>query len=157
MLKSIFRQLLKFVLVMFVGFSFVTTASAASGAITGNNTFATAHLMGYWKYATSTICMMDVNQSEAWFKFTTNANDRVFASTLLDQGSINKGVSIQILNSIPSMISEGHQVVNPTSVVPFIFANVDSASSQTFYIRVTRGSYAGDFYFPVAIQDRISI
>ena len=45
---------------------------------------------------------------------------------------------------------------NPTSITPFIFANATStANSQTFYIKVTRGTFVGDMYFPVSINNRI--
>ena len=61
-----------------------TSASSATidetGAIIDNNTFATAHTMGYWQYHGSTVCKLESGETEAYFSFTANANDRVYAS-----------------------------------------------------------------------------
>ena len=146
---------------MFFGFFFATNASATTdenGAIIENNTFGTAYPIGYWQYHGSTICKLEAGKPEAFFSFTANANDRVYASITLSQELVNTGAKVEIFNttSLTSAISTGIKVVNPTSITPFIFANATStANSQTFYIKVTRGTFVGDMYFPVSINNRI--
>ena len=139
-----------------------TSASSATidetGAIIDNNTFTTAHTMGYWQYHGSTVCKLESGETEAYFSFTANANDRVYASITLSQELLNTGAKVEIFRStsLSSPIATGILVVNPTSITPFIFANATStANSQTFFIKVTRGSYVGDMFFPVAVQNRI--
>lgn len=160
MLKNSSKQFLKFILVMFFGFFFVTNASATTdenGAIIENNTFGTAYPIGYWQYHGSTICRLKADQTVAYFSFTANTNDRVYSSITLAQELLNTGVSVQIFNSSQLPITPVNSaIVNPTSITPFIFANATStASSQTFYIKVTRGTFVGDMYFPVSINNRI--
>lgn len=161
MLKNSFKQFLKFILVMVFGFFFATNASATTdqnGAIIENNTFGTAYPIGYWQYMPSTICKLEAGKPEAYFSFTANTNDRVYASITLAQELLNTGASIQIFNSSQVPVSQiGTTIINPTSLIPFIFANADStANSQTFYIKVTRGTFVGDMIFPVSINNRIS-
>lgn len=160
MLKNSFKQFLKFILVMFFGFFFATNASATTdenGAIIENNTFGTAYPIGYWQYHGSTICKLEAGKPEAFFSFTANTNDRVYSSITLAQELLNTGVSVQIFNSSQLPITPVNSaIVNPTSITPFIFANATStANSQTFYIKVTRGTFVGDMYFPVSINNRI--
>ena len=160
MLKNSSKQFLKFILVMFFGFFFATNASATTdenGAIIENNTFGTAYPIGYWQYHGSTICKLEAGKPEAFFSFTANTNDRVYSSITLAQELLNTGVSVQIFNSSQLPITPVNSaIVNPTSITPFIFANATStANSQTFFIKVTRGSYVGDMFFPVAVQNRI--
>lgn len=161
MLKNSSKQFLKFILVMFFGFFFATNASATTdenGAIIENNTFGTAYPIGYWQYHGSTICKLEAGKPEAFFSFTANTNDRVYASITLSQELVNTGAKVEIFNttSLTSAISTGIKVVNPTSITPFIFANATStANSQTFYIKVTRGTFVGDMIFPVSISKRI--
>ena len=160
MLKNSSKQFLKFILVMFFGFFFATNASATTdenGAIIENNTFGTAYPIGYWQYHGSTICKLEAGKPEAFFSFTANTNDRVYSSITLAQELLNTGVSVQIFNSSQLPITPVNSaIVNPTSITPFIFANATStANSQTFYIKVTRGTFVGDMYFPVSINNRI--
>ena len=161
MLKNGFMKLLKFFLVMVFGLSFATNAFATTdqyGSIIDNNTSSTAYPIGYWQYMPSTICNLKAGQTEAYFSFTANTNDRVYASITLAQELLNKGLSVQIFNSSQAPVSPiGTSIVNPTSVIPFIFANADATTnSQTFYIKVTRGTFVGDMLFPVSINKRIS-
>lgn len=162
MLKNSFLKLLKFFLVMVFGLSFATNAFATTdqyGSIIDNNTSSTAYPIGYWQYMPSTICNLKAGQTVAFFSFTANANDRVYASITLAQELVNTGAKVEIFNptSLTSAISTGINVVNPTSVIPFIFANADATTnSQTFYIKVTRGTFVGDMLFPVSINKRIS-
>lgn len=70
---------------------------------------------------------------------------------------MNAGMSIQIFNSNHLSIREPSILVaNPTSLTPFIFANVDgNSNSETLYIKVTRGNTVGDILFPVRVENRI--
>ncbi|QKF78419.1 hypothetical protein [Arcobacter defluvii] len=161
MLKNCFRLVLKFILVMFFGFLFATSASATineNGAIIENNSFATAYPIGYWQYHASTVCMLEAGETEAYFSFTANSGDRVYASAILSQDYVNSGMTIQTFNNNQvSLAPASDDVITSASVLPFIFANASATSnSQTFFIRVTRGSYVGDMFFPISINNRIS-
>ena len=98
MLKNSFKQFLKFILVIVFSSLLATSASSATidetGAIIDNNTFVTAHTMGYWLYHGSTICRLKSDQTVAYFSFTANANDRVYASVTLDQAYVGTNASI---------------------------------------------------------------
>lgn len=161
MFKNSFKQVLKFILVMFFGLSFTTSALATTdqyGSIIDNNTFDTAYPMGYWQYHGSTICKLKADKNEAYFSFTANTKDRVYASVALSQELLNTGARIDIYNTSSQTrpINTGVNVVNST-YSSFIFANADATTnSQTFYIKVTRGSAVGDILFPVRIENRIS-
>jgi len=127
----------------------------ADDAITGNNSFSTAYLMGYWEYHGSTICKLEAGQNAAYFKFIASDGDRVYASVSVD--SDEEGAIIETFNQNQHKIDEGSIVINPEIGIPFIYANADATSNgQYFYIKVTRGSYSGDMYFPVSINNRIS-
>ncbi len=159
MFKNSFKQVLKFILVMFFGLSFTTSALATTdenGAIIDNNTFATAYPIGYWKYHGSTVCRLKADETEAYFSFTANANDRVYARIALSQELLNTGARIDIYNTSSQTrpIDSGVNVVNST-YSSFIFANADATTSQTFYIKVTRGNYVGDMFFSPSINNRI--
>jgi hypothetical protein len=71
---------------------------------------------------------------------------------------MSTGMSIQIFNTNRLPIGEPSILVaNPTSLIPFIFANIDGTSnSETLYIKVTRGNSVGDILFPVRVENRIS-
>lgn len=64
-------------------------------------------------------------------------------------------MKIEVYNS---KYSDGRsRVINPDSITPFIFANTDevTSTSETYFVKVTRGTYTGNMYFTVSIQDRI--
>jgi len=155
MLKSIFKQLLGLTLLVMLVFSLSIPAYAA-GEITGNNSFETAYAAGNWKYSNMSTTILPANETEAYYTFTANAGDKVYASSSYQ--SEYAGMKIETLDVNRQPISTGTLVVNPNSLIPFIFANADASSSpQTFYVRVSRGSYTGDMYFTVSIQDRIKL
>ncbi|WP_164469818.1 hypothetical protein [Aliarcobacter cryaerophilus] len=151
MLKNSFKNLLKSILVMFIGFAFTTNAFAT---ITGNNSFATAYDIGYWQYGNYDVTHLDPNQSEAYYKFTANTGDRVYARSSYDAYT---GMKIETIASNQSTVLDtGTTVMDSSSFSPFIFAKADATSNgQVFYIRVTRGSFMGDMYFTVRVFDRI--
>ena len=154
MLKSIFKQLLGLTLLVMLVFSLSTPAYAA-GTITGNNTFETAYAAGNWEYSNmSTI--LPANETEAYYTFTANAGDKVYARSSYQ--NVYAGMKIEIFDSNRRLIGlEGTAVVDPNSLIPFIFANADASSNSTFYVRVSRGSYTGDMYFTVSILNRIKL
>lgn len=157
MFKFGFKPLLKFILVMFFGFVFSTSAFGADDGITGNNSFNTAHSIGYWEYHPSTVAKLVANQNDAYFSFRINAGDRVYVRSSLGQEYLNSGVNLQIFNSNQSpKTSIKTTVTNPSTNSPFIFQNIDGESaSQTFYIKVNRGNYVGDIVFSVSVNKRI--
>lgn len=151
MLKNSFKNLLKSILVMFIGFAFTTNAF---GTITGNNSIATAYNMGYWQYHSYDVTLLSSAQNEAYYQFTANAGDRVYARSSYDGYT---GMSIQILDASGNPASSiRNTVYDASSFSPFIFAPVDATSNgQVFYIKITRGSFSGDMYFTVRVFDRI--
>ncbi|MDX4048134.1 hypothetical protein Q6A75_04245 [Aliarcobacter skirrowii] len=135
---------------MLFGFVFTTNAFAT---ITGNNSISTAYDMGYWQYQNYDVTYLAPDQSEAYYKFTANAGDKVYARTSYD-GYTGMSISTVTNGGIP--IETKTEVINVSSYDPFIFVNIDSTSNgQVFYIKVTRGSFSGDMYFTVRVFDRI--
>jgi hypothetical protein len=125
----------------------------AADVITGNNSFDTAYSAGYWKYSNMTTTILPADQTEAYYKFTAYAGDKFYAKSSYQNEYA--GMAIELYDSNRQLIFRGTNVVNPNSLIPFIFANADASSNSTFYIRVNRGSYTGDMYFTVSILDRI--
>lgn len=153
MLRCAIQKLLGLTLLVLLVFSLCIPAYAA-GTITGNNSFETAYAAGNWKYSNMGTTILPTNETEAYYTFTASAGDKVCAKSSYQNQYA--GMKIEILDSNRQLIHTGTAVVNPNSLIPFIFANADASSnSQTFYIRVSRGSYTGDMYFTVSIQDRI--
>ncbi|AVM26035.1 hypothetical protein [Bacillus pumilus] len=127
--------------------------NSAEAAITGNNSPNTASSMGYWKYSRPDTTILPEGENEAYYQFTINKGERVYV-----RSSYNKqytGMNIEVYNSKYSRT--GSEVINPHSVTPFIFANTGdvTSTSETYFVKVTRGTYTGNMYFTVSIQDRI--
>lgn len=153
MLKNSFKQSLKFILVMFFVGLFGSTSAFAS--IEGNDSFANAHVMGYWEYYNPDSTKLKAGINEAYYKFTASAGDRVYARTSYNDDYV--GMKIETYNSLEGFIDEGNTIINTTPYyLPFLFANADASSQgQTFYIKVTRGSYTGDMLFTVKVEKRV--
>ncbi len=155
MLKNSVKQLLVFTLMILLVFSLGTPAPVyAYDAITGNNSFETAYIIGHWQYKNIPTTILSENENEAYYKFTANAGEKVYVRSSYQNEYA--GMKIEVFNKYFQRIDVGTSVVNPSSVIPFIYANADSASSsETFYVRVSRGNYTGDMYFSISIYDRI--
>ena len=151
MLKNISKHLLGFTVALFVVLSLATTTSAA-GTITGNNSFATAYSVGYWKYSNIDTTILPEDEEAAYFKFTLNAGEKVYVKSSYQ--SQYQGMKIELFNTNQQPIDEGTAVVNPASLTPFIFAKADAASAQTVYVKVGRGNYTGNMYFTISILER---
>ncbi|GLC87129.1 hypothetical protein [Lysinibacillus piscis] len=153
MLKHVSKCLLGFTVALFAVLSFVANTSAA-GTITGNNSFANAYSVGYWKYSNIDTTILPEDEEAAYFKFTLNAGEKVYVKSSYQ--SQYQGMKIELFDSSQqSIIGQGATVVNPTSLTPFIFAKADATSAQTVYVKVSRGSYTGDMYFTISILERI--
>ncbi len=127
--------------------------NSAEAAITGNNSPNTASLMGYWKYSRPDTTILPEGENEAYYQFTINKGERVYVRSSYDKQYT--GMKIEVYNSKSS--KPGSRVINPDSVTPFIFANTGdvTSTSETYFVKVTRGTYTGNMYFTVSIQDRI--
>ncbi|WP_111292019.1 hypothetical protein [Bacillus safensis] len=152
MTNSIFKRFLLPVLLFVLVTSFITP-NTAEATITGNNSPNTASLMGNWKYSRSDTTILPEGENEAYYQFTISKGERVYV-----RSSYNKkytGMKIEVYNSKNSRT--GSEVINPDSVTPFIFANTGEVTSttETYFGKVTRGTYTGNMYFTVSIQDRI--
>ncbi|GLF89526.1 hypothetical protein Saga11_07850 [Bacillus safensis] len=152
MTNTFFKRFLLPALVLVLVTSFFAPNSAEA-AITGNNSPNTASSMGYWKNSRADTTILPEGENEAYYQFTINKDERVYV-----RSSYNKqytGMNIEVYNSKYSRT--GSEVINPDSVTPFIFANTGevTSTSETYFVKVTRGTYTGNMYFTVSIQDRI--
>ncbi|MBK3495895.1 hypothetical protein JFL43_13705 [Viridibacillus sp. YIM B01967] len=151
MLKNILKQILGFSLLLMLVSIFATPASATT---TGNNSINTAHNMGYWKYSSSDTTILPEGEDEAFYKFTANAGEKIYVRSSYQ--NVYAGMKIEVLNSNIGLVNEGTTVIDPNSLTPFIFAKVDASSaSNTFYVKVSRGTFTGNMYFTVSVHDRI--
>ncbi|MGE6632045.1 hypothetical protein [Bacillus sp. NPDC077027] len=152
MSKNIFKHFLLSTLLLVLVVSFVTPNSAEA-AITGNNSLGTASSMGYWKYSRADTTILPEGENEAYYQFTINKGERVYVRS--SYNNQYTGMKIEVFNS--KFSGTGFRVINPSSITPFIFANTGdvTSASETYFVKVTRGTYTGDMYFTVSIQDRI--
>ncbi|KMY21328.1 hypothetical protein ABDA29_18615 [Bacillus pumilus] len=152
MTNTIFKRFLLPALVLVLVTSFFAPNSAEA-AITGNNSPTTASSMGYWKYSRPDTTILPEGENEAYYQFTINKGERVYVRSSYDKQYT--GMKIEVYNSKSS--KPGSRVINPDSVTPFIFANTGdvTSTSETYFVKVTRGTYTGNMYFTVSIQDRI--
>ncbi|MCR4386307.1 hypothetical protein NT853_13905 [Bacillus amyloliquefaciens] len=123
-------------------------------AITGNHSFETANPVGYWKYKNIDTAILPKGEKESYFTLTANKGERLYVRS--STRSEYKGMDIEIYNKNKVLISKGTEVINPDTALPFIYANTDAKeNNETFYVKVSRGSYTDDIYFTLSIYDRI--
>ncbi|WP_443090572.1 hypothetical protein [Bacillus velezensis] len=128
--------------------------SSQISAITGNHSFETANPVGYWKYKNIDTAILPEGEKESYFTFTANKGERLYVRS--STRSEYKGMSIEIYNKNKVLISKGTEVINPDTALPFIYANTDAKEyNETFYVKVSRGSYTDDMYFTLSTYDRI--
>lgn len=143
---------LSFFILLWFAFTLVAPGSVEA-AITGNNSSGTAHQMGYWKYGSTDTTILPEGKNDAYYQFTVRKGERVYVtSSYQNQYS---GMQIEVNNLLSS--DTGTNVINPNSISPFIFAKTAdvSSTSETVYVKVSRGTYTGNMYFTVSIKDRI--
>ncbi|MCU0158176.1 hypothetical protein [Bacillus safensis] len=152
MTNTIFKRFLLPALILVIVTSFFAP-NFAEAAITGNNSPNTASSMGYWKYSRPDTTILPEGENEAYYQFTINKGERVYVRSSYNKQYI--GMKIEVYNSKNSRT--GSEVINPDSITPFIFANTGevTSTSETYFVKVTRGTYTGNMYFTVSIQDRI--
>ncbi|KNX35727.1 MULTISPECIES: hypothetical protein [Bacillus amyloliquefaciens group] len=158
----------KCILILFVsvivlsGAMFASSPSASASqknslqisAITGNHSFETANPVGYWKYKNIDTAILPKGEKESYFTLTANKGERLYVRS--STRSEYKGMDIEIYNKNKVLISKGTEVINPDTALPFIYANTDAKeNNETFYVKVSRGSYTDDIYFTLSIYDRI--
>lgn len=143
--------------------TFTTTISSAVIVLdtSNNSTLETAYNWESYSdgKSTSTV-MLPAGQDGAYFKFTVNSGDKIYARCSYD--SDYEGMYIQLLDStgqpVSKSVSPGN-VVNPNSVIPFLAVNCEGAkSNQVFYIKVVRGSNYDKnerMYFTLSLNNRI--
>jgi len=152
MLKNVSINLLFTALLLVLVVSFFIPNSAKAEPITGNNNPGTAKAIGYWKYSTLDTTILPEGENAAYYQFTINKGERVYVRSTRDQNYT--GMEIEVYN--PQYSSTGSRVINPGSY-GFIFANTGdvTSTSETYYVKVTRGTYTGNMYLTVSIEDRI--
>ncbi|WP_438421107.1 hypothetical protein [Bacillus siamensis] len=153
----------KYISILFVtaivlsGVLFAPSASASAfqvSTITGNHSFETANPVGYWKYKNIDTAVLPEGEKESYFTFTANKGERLYVRS--STRSEYKGMSIEIYNKNKVLVSKGTEVINPDTLLPFIYAITDAKeNNETFYVKVSRGSYTDDIYFTLSIYDRI--
>ncbi|AME06595.1 hypothetical protein NNG64_01160 [Bacillus siamensis] len=153
----------KYISILFVtaivlsGVLFAPSASASAfqvSTITGNHSFETANPVGYWKYKNIDTAVLPEREKESYFTFTANKGERLYVRS--STRSEYKGMSIEIYNKNKVLVSKGTEVINPDTLLPFIYAITDAKeNNETFYVKVSRGSYTDDIYFTLSIYDRI--
>lgn len=153
----------KYISILFVtaivlsGVLFAPSASASAfqvSTITGNHSFETANPVGYWKYKNIDTAVLPKGEKESYFTFTANKGERLYVKS--STRSEYKGMSIEIYNKNKVLVSKGTEVINPDTLLPFIYAITDAKeNNETFYVKVSRGSYTDDIYFTLSIYDRI--
>lgn len=109
--------------------------------------------MGYWKNSRPDTTILPEGENEAYYQFTINKGERVYVRSSYDKQYT--GMKIEVYNSKQSMT--GSEVMNPDSITPFIYANTSEVTSttETYFVKVTRGTYTVSMYFTVSIRDRI--
>lgn len=152
MLKNTLKRFLFPALLLVLVVSFVMPNSAQA-TITGNNSPGTANIMGYWKYSTPDTTILPEGEDEAYYQFTINKGEKVYVRS--SYNNLYTGMGIEVYKAGYS--DARTRVINPTSLTPFIFANTAdvTSASETYYVKVTRGTYTGDMYFTVSIENRI--
>lgn len=129
--------------------------SSQISAITGNHSFETANPVGYWKYKNIDTAVLPEGEKESYFTFTANKGERLYVRS--STRSEYKGMSIEIYNKNKVLISKGTEVINPDTPLPFIYAITDAKeNNETFYVKVSRGSYTDDIYLhsPFTIESK---
>lgn len=149
------KWLIPFAVMLSVLFTFTYSASAAGvTAITGSNSFDTAMPIGYWKYKNIDTTILEAGQDEAYFTFTANKGEKVYVRSTYQSAYTGMKIEIYDKNRIP--VSQGTEVINPNTFSSFIYANADAQNTtDTFYVKVSRGTYTGNMYFTLSIEDRI--
>ncbi|MBK3494194.1 hypothetical protein JFL43_04845 [Viridibacillus sp. YIM B01967] len=148
-----FKHFLSFaLLVLFI--STLAVPASAADTITGNNSSNTAYIIGNWKYSSTGTTILPEGENEAYYKFTANAGERVYVRSSYQHQYA--GMKIEVYKNSLS-VNTGTNVIDPSSLTPFIYAKADdvSSASETFYVKVSRGTYTGNMYFTVSILDRI--
>lgn len=149
-------SLLSLILTVVIVFTY---SSVAFATIENNNSFDTACTYGNWQYATTDTTILPEYQTDAYYKFTVNSGEKLYVRCSYDNRY--QGMSLSLYNSnkvLVDIANSPNDVINPTSVIPFLAVDCDgTSSSQTFYVRVSRGTYdpTQKMYFSISFNNRI--
>jgi len=147
MLKNSFKQLLKLMLLVFLGFS--TNANADYGAIEGNYNINQAFNIGPWEYGGGEFGLFNPGEKEAYFSFMSyNGTDRVYVRTW-------DGYTIEQVDSNGDTLNRNtsDDVTHPTTY-PYI--NIDATTKyKTIYVKVSRDTDIGKAYYGIGVDNRI--
>jgi len=145
MLKNSFKQLLKLMLLVFLGFT--TNANADYGAIEGNYNINQAFNIGPWEYHGGEFGFFKAGEKEAYFSFMSyNGTDRVYARTW-------DGYTIEQVDSNGDTLKSSVEVIHPTT---FPYINIDATTKyKTIYVKVSRDTDIGEAYYGFTVDNRI--
>ncbi|HBI73968.1 MAG TPA: hypothetical protein DEG06_07745, partial [Lachnospiraceae bacterium] len=137
--KSTKRKLFGILLTIVFCLSVLSPVAPAKAEITGNDSLANAYIHGLWSNTYTDTTIIAENQEAAYYKFTVNKGDRIFARVSYNNNLA--GMSVDLLNSAGIQIDTTANVHDPDSVIPFMAINCDGIKDgQTFYLRINRGT-----------------
>ncbi len=129
----------------------------AKAAITGNDSLANAYVHGSWTNTYSDTTIIEPNQEAAYFKFTVNTGERIYAK--IPYSTDKAGMSIDLLNAsgLEIVVDETH-VYKAGTALAFMAVSINGTSTaQTFYLRINRGTVdtTKAMYVSYSFYDRI--
>ncbi len=131
-------------------------AVPAKAAITGNDSIANAYIHGLWSNSNIDTTIIEPYQEAAYYKFTVNAGDRIYAR--VTYSTDKAGMSVDLLNAGGTKIDGTSQIHDSGTVLAFMAINCNgTGSGQTFYLRINRGTVdeTKAMYVSYTFYDRI--
>lgn len=131
--------------------------AAPRGIVNASNnfTFSTAKNVGRWNTTTTVMGKLDEGHDRAYIKFTTSPGDRLYVREGYEKDF--PGMTITLYDGNEQQIDVGNQVVNPTSVIPFLFVKCNGGTTtDTFYVSINRPANSiGDLYYDISFEERL--
>lgn len=135
------------------------TGFAASGTISGGHaTRATAYVWGSYIDSKNIFVTLPENQAEIWISFTLTKGQQIYARCTYDTSY--EGMFLEMWNSANGQLdveTSPGEVHGSDTRTPFLAVNCDNdtTSTNTYYIRVGRGTATGELSFSITLRDRI--
>lgn len=150
------RKLVGILLTLLLGFSIFSPVTTANVAITGNDSLENVYIHGLWSNNNNDTTIIAPGQEEAYYKFTINAGDRIYAS--VSYRAEYEGMSVSLLNAAGIEINTTQIVYDIDTVIPFMAINCNGINTgQTFYLRINRGTVdpSKSMYISYSFKNRI--
>lgn len=151
--KKIILSIFPFIFVSIISMK----AAYAMDTVNGDNyTASSAYNMGRYTEGKSVTAILPAEESSSYFKFTVNTDEKIYVRCSYDKNY--SGMTIGLRDAFDSSISRSSRVYDSSSAIPFLAVNCDGEkNSQTFYVKVERGSYdiTKPMYFSITLYNRI--